>query len=192
MFKVIAASNQVFSISKISTNRLQQNPSSLSEMGIMLDSICIIISRSLMIVTHITAGGGNLSEAVHQRGWAPLVTHSQGRSFMNTQTLARSPCLKRPIITSCPRLVSRQTTELSGYERWKQSSDHQVIKASLTGSYEGEEVQKEEIIRHFGSGSPLSELKLFLHAAWIPSGLLTMLTETKCSLLWPAVSIKPG
>lgn len=112
--------------------------------------------------------------------------------YEHTQTLVLYPCLKRPIITSCPRLVSRQTTELSGYERWKQRSDHQVIKASLTGSDEGEEVQKEEIIRHFGSGSPLSELKLFLHAAWIPSGLLTMLTETKCSLLWPAVSIKPG
>lgn len=83
VFRVFGASNQNFSISKISTNstnRLHQNPSSLSEMGIMLDLICIIIWRSLVIVTHITAGGGNLSEAVHQRGWAPLVAHSQGQA----------------------------------------------------------------------------------------------------------------
>lgn len=81
-------------------------------------------------------GGGTPSEAVHQWGWAPLMgwesvgshsrpllcehthTHWQPPLHTHTHTHAHNPHpLKQPIITSCPRLLSLQNTELMGYKK---------------------------------------------------------------------------
>lgn len=143
--------------------------------------ICVTIWRSRMTVTHINAGGGNPSERMRSSPAMRLTAHIQGRLFESARNHWHPPngLLELPVLVSSPCRPLRW----QDITRWKQSSGHQFITTSFTRRYEGKEVQKKEMIRYCGHGSILSELKLFVHAVWIPSGLPTTLSETKCSLL---------
>ena len=100
-----------------------------------------------------------------------------------TQTLAPPQSPKWPIITSCPSSRLPEDHWADRIWRVKEKQWPPVYYNLFDWLLWRKRGAKTKIIRCFGTSGPLSELKLFLHAAWIPSGLPTTLSETKCSLL---------